>query len=153
MATDSSPKSACVAFVSTRIAGTDGVSLEIEKWANVIEKMGHECHYIAGELDRPADRSVLIEEAHFSHPEIQEINRVAFSCERRPPGLTDKMMGLTRSIRDQLAGAIDTLKIDAIIAENCLTIPMNLRHLSHRHRTDRDSPDSVRRLSDGPNDR
>ena len=27
-----------VAFISTRIAGTDGVSLEIEKWAEVFEQ-------------------------------------------------------------------------------------------------------------------
>ena len=29
-----------IAFVSTRIAGTDGVSLEIAKWAQVIERVG-----------------------------------------------------------------------------------------------------------------
>ena len=49
-------------FVSTRIAGTDGVSLEIEKWATVLERMEVECYYIAGELDRPEERCVLIED-------------------------------------------------------------------------------------------
>ena len=34
-----------VAFVSTRIAGTDGVSLEIAKWAHVIERMGIEFNF------------------------------------------------------------------------------------------------------------
>ena len=29
-----------IGFISTRIAGTDGVSLEIEKWANIIESSG-----------------------------------------------------------------------------------------------------------------
>ena len=38
-----------VAFVSTRIAGTDGVSLEIAKWAHVLERAGVECYYIAGD--------------------------------------------------------------------------------------------------------
>ena len=47
---DSSPR---VAFVSTRIAGTDGVSLEIAKWADVLERWGVECYYFAGEVDRP----------------------------------------------------------------------------------------------------
>ena len=46
-----------VGFVSTRIAGTDGVSLEIAKWAEVIERVGIECYYIAGESDRPAERT------------------------------------------------------------------------------------------------
>ena len=45
-----------VAFISTRIAGTDGVSLEIEKWADIFEQEGFTCYYFAGELDRPAIR-------------------------------------------------------------------------------------------------
>jgi len=41
-----------IGFISTRIAGTDGVSLEIEKWATVLERNGFNCYYFAGELDR-----------------------------------------------------------------------------------------------------
>ena len=41
-----------VGFVSTRIAGTDGVSLEIRKWAEIIEGMGFGCYYIVGLTDR-----------------------------------------------------------------------------------------------------
>ena len=36
-----------IGFVSTRFAGTDGVSLETAKWATVLEGMGHRveiCH-------------------------------------------------------------------------------------------------------------
>ena len=32
-----------IGFVSTRFAGKDGVSLEVEKWVSVLEGMGHEC--------------------------------------------------------------------------------------------------------------
>ena len=42
-----------IGFISTRIAGTDGVSLEIQKWADVMESLGLTCFYFAGELDRP----------------------------------------------------------------------------------------------------
>lgn len=115
-----------VAFVSTRIAGTDGVSLEIEKWARVLERNGVECYYIAGELDRPDERCVLIKEAHFSYPEVLEVSRRAFDAEIRTPELTDDIMKLARSIRDQLESAIERLELDALIAENALTIPMNL---------------------------
>lgn len=31
-----------MAFVSTRIAGTDGVSLEIAKWAEILQRKGIE---------------------------------------------------------------------------------------------------------------
>ena len=115
-----------IAFVSTRIAGTDGVSLEIEKWARVLDRMGVDCYYIAGELDRPAERSVLIPEAHFTHPKVRDISRRAFDTEIRTPALTDDITQLAKSIRDQLNSAVERLQLDAIIAENALTIPMNL---------------------------
>jgi hypothetical protein len=38
-----------VGFISTRIAGTDGVSLELEKWADVFKKFGWTSYYFAGE--------------------------------------------------------------------------------------------------------
>ena len=41
-----------VGFVSTRLAGTDGVSLEAAKWASIFEKEGLSCFYFAGECDR-----------------------------------------------------------------------------------------------------
>ena len=115
-----------VAFVSTRIAGTDGVSLEIAKWAHVLERAGVECYYIAGQSDRPAERSAIIEEAHFNHPDVLDIARHAFDTECRTPELTDEIMRLARIISDQLQEAIKRFNVDAIIAENALTIPMNL---------------------------
>lgn len=120
------PQARRVAFVSTRIAGTDGVSLEIAKWAHVIEKMGVECFYIAGESDRPADRTALIEEAHFRHPEIQDISRRAFDSERRSHDLTVDIERLARVIHDKLVAAVEKHQIDVLIAQNALTIPMNL---------------------------
>jgi len=116
----------CVAFVSTRIAGTDGVSLEIAKWADVIERMGTECYYIAGESDRPDHRTFVIEEAHFNHPEVLDISRRAFEGELRTPELTDDIVRLNRVIRDKLRRAVDVLGVNALIVENALTIPMNL---------------------------
>ena len=64
-----------VGFVSTRIAGTDGVSLEIQKWAEVLERNRYNCFYFAGLLDRPMKKSLLVKEAHFDHPSIWEIAR------------------------------------------------------------------------------
>jgi len=115
-----------VAFVSTRIAGTDGVSLEIAKWAEVIERMGIECCYIAGESDRPAERTFLIEEAHFNHPAILDLSERAFEKERRTPELTDDLLKMDLLLRDKLNAAVKQLGVDALIVENALTIPMNL---------------------------
>ncbi len=53
-----------IGFISTRLAGTDGVSLEAAKWASIFESEGHLCFYMAGELDKdkPNQRSLLVEE-------------------------------------------------------------------------------------------
>jgi hypothetical protein len=48
-----------IGFISTRISGTDGVSLEIEKWAAIMESVRLKCFYFAGELDRPPEADSL----------------------------------------------------------------------------------------------
>ena len=35
------PASHKIGFISTRFAGTDGVSLETQKWATIFERLGH----------------------------------------------------------------------------------------------------------------
>ena len=67
-----------VGFISTRLAGTDGVSLETAKWAKIFKEEGYTDYYMAGELDTPPDRSYLLEEAHFSHPEVKDIYEKLF---------------------------------------------------------------------------
>jgi glycosyltransferase involved in cell wall biosynthesis len=115
-----------IAFVSTRIQGTDGVSLEIEKWADVLTRMGHQCFYIAGASDRPADRTVVIPEAHFAHPAIQEINRQCFGREVRHPAVGTQIHEMAWVLKEKLREALRQFEIDLIIAENCVTIPMNI---------------------------
>jgi glycosyltransferase involved in cell wall biosynthesis len=124
MKTDSGKR---IAFVSTRISGTDGVSLEITKWAEVLERLGHTCFYIAGQCDdRPPERSFVIPEAHFTHPAIAEINRRCLGAQLRSPETSDRIREMTGVIDEKLREALTHLQIDIIIAENCLTIPLNI---------------------------
>jgi len=37
-----------IGFISTRIAGTDGVSLEIQKWADVLERNKYHSSILPG---------------------------------------------------------------------------------------------------------
>lgn len=115
-----------IAFVATRIHGTDGVSLEIGKWAEILEGMGHTCFYIAGQSDRPPDRSEVIPEAHFEHPDIQEINRECFGRERRSPSVSKQIRELSELLSSRLRTALERFGADLIIAQNCVTIPMNI---------------------------
>lgn len=116
-----------IAFIATRIQGTDGVSLEIEKWAQVLEeRMGHTCFYIAGECDRQPDRTEVIPEMHFRHPLIDEINRQAFNSTTRNSTVSRQIHELTWVLKEKLREALEQMGIDLVIAENCVTIPMNL---------------------------
>ena len=119
-------KSHNVGFISTRFAGTDGVSLEAEKWADVFERVGFDCYYFAGELDRPPDRSFLVEEAHFQHPDIKDIFRNCFGARKRQRFITQKIYDEKKKIKDRLYEFIDNFKIDLLVPENSLTIPLNL---------------------------
>ena len=80
-----------VGFVSTRIAGTDGVTLETYKWHQVLERNGFTCFSFAGELETPKDRSFLVPEAHFSAQEILEINDMCFGTTTRLASLSSKI--------------------------------------------------------------
>jgi superfamily II DNA or RNA helicase len=55
-----------VGFISFRISGTDGVSLETKKWAEVFERHDYNCYYMAGELDTPPEVSLIVDEAHYN---------------------------------------------------------------------------------------
>jgi glycosyltransferase involved in cell wall biosynthesis len=115
-----------VGFISTRLAGTDGVSLETSKWADVFERVGFSCYYFAGELDRPAECSYLVREAHFQHPDIQEIYRQCFGVRVRGRSTTQKIHELKRKLKDHLYKFIEKFEIDLLVPENALTIPLNL---------------------------
>jgi len=115
-----------IGFISTRFAGTDGVSLEAAKWAKVFEKEGHSCFYMAGELDKPPQKSFLVEEAHFNHPAIQEIYRKCFNVRKRSPSTTKKICQMKDKLKEKIYEFIKTFKIDILIPENAITIPLNI---------------------------
>jgi mannosylglucosylglycerate synthase len=115
-----------VGFISTRFAGTDGVSLETQKWSKVLEEMGMQCYYMAGELDTPQERSMLVDHASFNHPAIKDINLQCFSVSRRPRTLTRNIHQVKTKIKDAIYDFIQRFDIQLLVAENCLTIPMNV---------------------------
>ena len=118
-----------VGFISTRFAGTDGVSLETEKWARVFEKEGLQCYYFAGELDRDRAVSFLAPKAHFLEPEIRSIFTEAFGAHThgvRNRRLTTRIQTVKEQLKDQLYEFITQFKIDLIVPENALTIPLNI---------------------------
>ena len=118
-----------IGFISTRFAGTDGVSLETEKWARIFEKERFHCFYFAGELDREPTQACLVPQAHFLEPEIRMIFNTAFGSHAngvRDRKLTTKIYEIKEYLKDQLYDFIAKFNIDLLVPENALTIPLNI---------------------------
>jgi glycosyltransferase involved in cell wall biosynthesis len=113
-------------FISTRLAGMDGVSMETAKWAQVLEREGFTCFYLAGELDRPPERSFLVEEAHFTHPEILRIQKECFGVRTRKPSITGKIHQIKDKLKEEIYAFLKKFNIGLLVPENVLTIPLNI---------------------------
>ncbi len=115
-----------VGFISTRLAGTDGVSLETTKWVQVFKNQGYRCFFLAGDLDWPPECSYVLKEAHFQHPDIRDIYQSCFGVRQRGRFITDKIHELKQKIKDHLYRFVEKFQIDLIVPQNALTIPLNL---------------------------
>ena len=115
-----------IGFISTRLAGVDGVSLETQKLAHVFSEMGHDCFYCAGQLDGNAQPGYLIPEAHFTHPEAKALHDEAFAKPTLAPEFFARLYASADAIRAELEKFVAKYSIDLIVPQNALTIPMNL---------------------------
>lgn len=115
-----------VGFVSTRLAGTDGVTLETYKWYQVLERNGYECYFFAGKLDTPQERSFLEPRAHFEDPEILEIHSACFGTTTRKASLSARIHELKDHLKSRLSEFCRQFNIDLLIPENALAVPMNI---------------------------
>ena len=115
-----------IGFVSTRFSGTDGVSLESSKWANIFQQNGHHCFWFAGALDRKPDYSLHVPEAHFQTEQNQWINKRVFGVKGRKQPVTQTIHEVRSHLKFKLHEFIEQFDIDLLIAENALTIPMHV---------------------------
>lgn len=115
-----------IGFVSTRFAGTDGVTLEASKWAGVLKDSGHHYYWFAGLLDRRPEKSFLVPEAFFMHEKNSWINEQILGKQRRDSTVTDAIFDLKALLKKQLKEFIRMFDIHLLVAENILTIPMHV---------------------------
>ncbi|HLF00437.1 MAG TPA: glycosyltransferase family 4 protein [Anaerolineales bacterium] len=140
-----------IGFVSTRFAGTDGVSLETQKWATVLSRLGHTCVFFSGYSDWDTQVSRIVPEAFFGHPLIAAIGTSAFDNEwgadellefanpdifpihsrafyhyLRPPRLTQRIHELKDYLKSQLYAWARDFQLELLIVQNALAIPMNI---------------------------
>ncbi|HEX5808224.1 MAG TPA: glycosyltransferase family 4 protein [Anaerolineales bacterium] len=140
-----------IGFISTRFAGTDGVSLETAKWATVIERMDHECFYFCGLSDRPEEKTYVVPEAFYrnptidaineivfagiwghmdegreGHPEVEALHKDFFSVYVRPARITRKIQELKDYFKEHLYHFAQKFSLEALVIENAITIPVNI---------------------------
>mgnify|MGYP002623361062 CR=1 FL=1 len=115
-----------IGFVGTRFAGTDGVSLESAKWAQVLWDHKHVSHWYAGKLDRDAGTSMLVDEAFFGHPDNQWINDRVWGRMLREPVVTQRIYDLAAHLKETLYEFIGRFDIEYLVVENALCLPMHI---------------------------
>ncbi len=114
-------------FVSTRFAGTDGVSLESSKWARILwDGDRHVTHWYSGLSDRDPGISMCVPEAHFRHPENVWINEQIWSRTTRAPEVSRRIRVMAGYLKETLYEFRAKFGIDVFVAENSLTIPMHI---------------------------
>lgn len=115
-----------VGFISTRFAGTDGVSLESAKWANVLWGFEHTSFWYAGLLDRDPEVSFCVPEAHFEHPENVWINQRIWGHHQRDPLVSRRIRDMADYLKSTLYDFKARFDISIFVAQNALTIPMHI---------------------------
>ena len=115
-----------IGFVGTRFSGTDGVSLESAKWAQVLWDHRHVSHWYSGMSDRDDETSMVVPHAYFGHPDIEWINRRAFGSLTRTPDVTQRVYALADYLKGTLYEFTRRFNLDLLIVQNALCIPMNI---------------------------
>jgi mannosylglucosylglycerate synthase len=138
-----------IALAHFRVGETDGVSLEMEKWKLIFERMGHEVVFLAGS-EGSAD-SYIIEELHYKHPVNDRIVENAYDQLKdyeNEEALKKEVLAFAEIIEHKLLDFIKKENIDLIIPNNIWSlgwglsagiaftkaaIKSNIKFLSHHH--------------------
>jgi mannosylglucosylglycerate synthase len=115
-----------IGFISTRFAGTDGVSLESAKWAEVLWVDRHVSFWYSGLNDRSPGISHCVPEAYFGHPENVWINKRIWGVTQRSRLLSDRIYDFAQYLKSTLYDFQERFGIDIIIPQNVLAIPMHI---------------------------
>jgi mannosylglucosylglycerate synthase len=115
-----------VGMVSTRFHGTDGVSLEAGKLADVLEEAGHTVVWFAGELGHRFQPGSAHPLAHFKAQPVLRLTTAAFGKGAWSPSSPDALESLTAELKSALHRFVDEYRVDVLVAENVLCLPMHL---------------------------
>ncbi len=129
-----------IGFVSGKLGDVDGVSLEVDKWIDALQKLGHEVFSIAGYYRSPLPN--VTQENQFLLPSIRFGSESQLHYERHffpylsklPPrdnrnarnDLIDQMMAEGAEVGAVLHQHVQDNEIDVLVGENTNAMPMTL---------------------------
>lgn len=110
---------------ATRLAGTDGVSLESDKLANALRRRGWAVVDVAGELDGPGS---LLPEMHFRDPAAEALGARCFEGDPAAPDptLADDVRAHADGLLRHLRPVVAAERPDLLVVQNAWAIPMQL---------------------------
>jgi glycosyltransferase involved in cell wall biosynthesis len=113
-------------FISTRLSGLDGVSLETKKWVDVLTSKKCPVYYMAGELDTNPSISHLVAKAHFNHKDIVEIQNAIFVKKKRTPEISKKVQQIKEELKVEIEKFRSMFGFEILVVQNALAIPVNI---------------------------
>lgn len=117
-----------IALCHFRVGETDGVSLEMDKWKVVMEKLGHKVTYVAGSKGTLKDVQI-IEELHYNdatNNKIVENAYIKFQSFSSQQALKETIEEEANSIELKLIALIEKNSFDILIVNNMFSLGWNL---------------------------
>ncbi len=129
-----------IAFISGKLGDVDGVSLEVDKWIEVLKDAGHEIFTIAGRYTNPiqgvsVDNQLLLYKLRFDSTLQKHYDKMMLPyISKKPTHLTtatrdlimEEMMVEGKELGEDIYRYIQENNIDLIIAENTNAMPMTI---------------------------
>lgn len=115
-----------IGFVAVRFAGLDGVTLEAAKVADVLRGAGHDVFWFAGELGPGFTPGVEFPGARFDTVENSALQERCFGVERTSATTLGEIEQRANELEAAISGFVQTYRVDVLVPQNALSIPMQL---------------------------
>ena len=129
-----------IVFIAGKLGDVDGVSLEVEKWIDILIAEGHEIYAISGKFNNnlksvPEEHRMQIDDIRFDSPHQHEYEQMVFPflnkfqtyiSEEKLKATAEDMNHKSSYIADSMFDFIQKNSIDVIVAQNTNAMPMTL---------------------------
>jgi hypothetical protein len=115
-----------VGMVGTRFAGLDGVSLEADKLATILQEDGHQVVWFASELGDRFRPGTTHPPAHFTHPANRALQPELFGTHPPTPATIRTLRERTGELRVALGWFLREYEVEVAIIQNALALPVNV---------------------------